>query len=101
MIGCMAKATSDALNVDFDEMEDVRWVTREQAARAVLASQERKNPYPSAPPHVRWSMVRVENTHTRSLHFYNEDYPQMPDFHQMQRPVAGSQGGILSTLKKV
>ena len=48
MIGCIAKATSDTLNVDFDEMEDVRWVTREQAARAVSASQSRKNPYPSA-----------------------------------------------------
>lgn len=49
MIGCMAKATSDSLDVNFDEMEDVRWVTREQAARAVLASQKRKDPYPSAP----------------------------------------------------
>ena len=49
MIGCMAKATSDALNVDYDEMEEVRWVSREEAARAVLASQDRKNPYPSAP----------------------------------------------------
>lgn len=47
MIGCMAKATSDALNVDFEEMDEVRWVTREQAALAVLASQDRKDPYPS------------------------------------------------------
>ena len=31
MIGCMGKATSDDLNFDRDEMDDVRWVTRAEA----------------------------------------------------------------------
>lgn len=50
MIGCIAKATSDTLDVDFDEMDAVRWVTREEAARAVSASLGRTDPYPSAAP---------------------------------------------------
>ena len=64
MIGCMAKATSDALNVDYDEMEEVRWVSREEATRAVLASQDRKNAYPGAPLalslKVEWFLYKLQ-----------------------------------------
>lgn len=40
MIGCVAKATSDELHVDISEMEEVRWITREQVAQAVQRSSD-------------------------------------------------------------
>ena len=45
MIGCMGKATSDDLNFDRDEMDDVRWVKRAEAAAALKISEQRANPY--------------------------------------------------------
>ena len=45
MIGCMGKATSDDLNFDRDEMDDVRWVTRAEVTAALKVSQQRANPY--------------------------------------------------------
>ena len=45
MIGCMGKATSDDLNFDRDEMDDVRWVTRAEAATALKISEQKANPY--------------------------------------------------------
>ena len=38
MIGCIAKALDDTLHVDGDEMDDVRWVTKEAAQKAVQYS---------------------------------------------------------------
>lgn len=39
MIGCMAKAESLELKVDLDEMDEVRWVPRAQAAAALAHSE--------------------------------------------------------------
>jgi len=41
MIGCVAKATSDELHVDTSEMEEVRWIAREQVAQAIQSSSDR------------------------------------------------------------
>jgi len=46
MIGCHARALSDELTIDFTELEDARWFTREEVA-AALARVE--NP-PFLPP---------------------------------------------------
>ena len=35
MIGCHARALSDALTVDTTELEDARWFTRDEVSRAV------------------------------------------------------------------
>ncbi len=45
MIGCVGKATSDEVNFDRDEMDDVRWVTRAEAASALRVSEQKSNPY--------------------------------------------------------
>ena len=45
MIGCIAKATSDALHMDESEMDDVRWCTREQLKKAVEDSKRMDTPY--------------------------------------------------------
>ena len=45
MIGCIAKATSDALHMDESEMDDVRWVSREQLQKAVEDSKRTDTPY--------------------------------------------------------
>ena len=44
MIGCVAKATSDELLVDRSEMDEVRWIHRDQVAKAVQSSSNRDNP---------------------------------------------------------
>jgi NADH pyrophosphatase NudC (nudix superfamily) len=38
MIGCVAKATNDELHVDRSEMDEVRWIHRDQVAKAVQSS---------------------------------------------------------------
>ena len=35
MIGCIAKATSDSLTIDHEELDDARWFTRDQVTAAV------------------------------------------------------------------
>lgn len=45
MIGCIAKATSDALHMDESEMDDVRWVSRGQLQKAVEDSKRTDTPY--------------------------------------------------------
>ncbi|DBB08850.1 TPA: hypothetical protein ACH3X3_007500 [Trebouxia sp. C0006] len=45
MIGCIAKATSDALHMDESEMDDVRWVGRDQLKKAVEDSKRKDTPY--------------------------------------------------------
>lgn len=45
MIGCIAKATSDTLHMDESEMDDVRWVTRDQLKKAVEDSKRTDTPY--------------------------------------------------------
>ena len=45
MIGCIAKATSDTLHMDESEMDDVRWVSREQLQKAVEDSRRTDTPY--------------------------------------------------------
>ncbi|KAL3149464.1 hypothetical protein ABBQ32_002249 [Trebouxia sp. C0010 RCD-2024] len=45
MIGCIAKATSDTLHMDQSEMDDVRWVSRDQLQTAVEDSQRTDTPY--------------------------------------------------------
>ena len=54
MIGSVAKATSDEVNFDRDEMDDVRWVTRQEAASALRVSEQKANPYLGAhgPSHI-------------------------------------------------
>ncbi|KAL4423481.1 hypothetical protein ABPG77_003614 [Micractinium sp. CCAP 211/92] len=45
MIGCIAKAGGDAITVDPQEMEEVRWVRREDVAAAVQLAQSPDSPY--------------------------------------------------------
>ena len=45
MIGCIAKATSDTLHMDESEMDDVRWVSRDQLKLAVEDSKRTDTPY--------------------------------------------------------
>ncbi|KAI7840059.1 hypothetical protein COHA_006190 [Chlorella ohadii] len=45
MIGCIAKAASSELRVDPEEMEEVRWVSREEVAQAVRESESPDSPY--------------------------------------------------------
>lgn len=45
MIGCIAKATSNALHMDESEMDDVRWVSRDQLQKAVEDSKRKDTPY--------------------------------------------------------
>lgn len=44
MIGCVAKADSDNLQVDQSEMEEVRWIPRDQVAKALTRSAGANNP---------------------------------------------------------
>ena len=50
MIGCIAKATSDALHMDESEMDDVRWVNRDQLKKAVEDSKRTDTPYKGLQP---------------------------------------------------
>ncbi|KAK9805210.1 hypothetical protein WJX72_006176 [[Myrmecia] bisecta] len=45
MIGCVAQATSDALSMDPDEMDDVRWIAKADVRKAVETSGQPDNPY--------------------------------------------------------
>ena len=45
MIGCIAKAASDTLHMDQSEMDDVRWVSRDQLQKAVEDSRRTDTPY--------------------------------------------------------
>ena len=54
MIGCRARALSDALTVDFTELDDARWFSREEIAAAV--SGDREAPF-LPPPH--WAIART------------------------------------------
>ena len=45
MIGCIAKATSNTLHIDENEMDDVRWVSRDQLRKAVQDSKGMETPY--------------------------------------------------------
>ena len=49
MVGCIAKATSDTLHMDESEMDDVRWITRDQAQKAVADSRRTDTPYQGQP----------------------------------------------------
>lgn len=40
MIGCVAKALDDTLRMDGDEMDEVRWVSREAVRTAVQQSSD-------------------------------------------------------------
>ena len=46
MIGCVAKATTDEINTNQEEMEEVRWVLRTDVATAVAASARPDSPSP-------------------------------------------------------
>lgn len=45
MIGCIAKATSETLHMDESEMDDVRWVSRDELQKAVEDSKRTDTPY--------------------------------------------------------
>lgn len=45
MIGCFAKAVSDDITVDVNEMKEVRWCSREELRDAVADSRSRDNPF--------------------------------------------------------
>ncbi len=44
MIGCMAKAKSDALHMDDTEMDDVRWISKADVKKALERSSAADNP---------------------------------------------------------
>ena len=54
MIGCRAKALNDALTVDFTELDDARWFTREEVAAAL-----RGDPEASFLPPPRYAIART------------------------------------------
>jgi len=54
MIGCRARALSDALTVDFTELDDARWFTRDEVAAAVSGKDSAAF---QAPP--RWAIART------------------------------------------
>ena len=54
MIGCRALAIDDKLTIDFTELDDARWFTREEVEAAVCGNQ--KAPF-LAPP--RWAIART------------------------------------------
>ena len=49
MIGCTARALSDALTVDRAELEDARWFSREDVERAIAGDEDA--PFQAPPPH--------------------------------------------------
>ena len=49
MIGCIAKAASDELHPDLDEMEDVRWVKRDAVRQALQESESSDSPFHGEP----------------------------------------------------
>ena len=54
MIGCRARALSDELTIDFTELDDARWFTRDEVA-AAIAGQES----PAFLPPPRWAIART------------------------------------------
>ena len=48
MIGCIAKARCDTLHMDDAEMEEVRWVSRADVAKALDRSSSKDNPLTGA-----------------------------------------------------
>ena len=48
MIGCIAKAKTDTLHMDDTEMEEVRWVSRADVAKALDRSSSKDNPLTGA-----------------------------------------------------
>jgi NAD+ diphosphatase len=49
MVGCMSRALGDALTIDFTELEDARWFTREEVSAAVAGHGDA--PFLPPPPH--------------------------------------------------
>ena len=49
MIGCTARALDDALTIDFTELDDARWFTREEVEAAVRGVEDA--PFQPPPPH--------------------------------------------------
>lgn len=49
MIGCTARAQSDTLQVDYGELEDARWFTRQEVLAAVEGHSDA--PFQAPPPH--------------------------------------------------
>jgi NAD+ diphosphatase len=49
MLGCTSRALSDELTIDFAELEDARWFTRDDVAAAVEGSGDA--PFLPPPPH--------------------------------------------------
>ena len=50
MIGCMAKAKSDALHMDDTEMDDVRWISKADVKKALERSSAADNPLTGETP---------------------------------------------------
>jgi NAD+ diphosphatase len=49
MIGCTARALGEEISIDFAELEDARWFTRDEVAAAIAGSDDA--PYLQPPPH--------------------------------------------------
>ena len=49
MVGCVARALSAELKVDYGELEDARWFTREQVAGALTDATDAA--FQAPPPH--------------------------------------------------
>jgi NAD+ diphosphatase len=54
MIGCRARALDDRLTIDFTELDDARWFTREEVAAAVAG--DANAPFLTPPP---WAIART------------------------------------------
>ena len=62
MIGCIAKAKCDTLHMDATEMEDVRWVSRADVAKALDRSSSKDNPLTGAVMVIRRPLQQVITT---------------------------------------
>ncbi len=72
MIGCVAKASGDAIHADPEEMEEVRWVSRADVLAAVAASAAPDNPYYGAPSLGR--PCRLDLVAASTLHWHAHIY---------------------------
>ena len=57
MVGCHSIARSRDLSIDYTELEDARWFTRDEVAEALAKGQESPRLVPPPPTAIAWTML--------------------------------------------